>query len=771
LQYSSNDATVLYHQQPVNANHVSILQDHQIDQFLAQSPSQSLGAEAIKLKHTIGSIPNFSIPDRQPTLSQHSLSVGTKTDFLIAADSYTPYSEQLNDSSPPNSLTGTAVSSRSGSPSFNNNGVDGAGLSRGFKSDPYLSAKHKTSFEHISHTAVLAQNHEPHFNPNPVHQEAPKSQFNYVNARQNIYDTSRLTAFQNQSVTLRSASGTVYPPTLNGNDDQSQPLFFVAMPSHDGRGQILRPVQMMQIPGQPNAFLVPSGKISDAPAPPPSYSEYIPRYAPVQGPADIYENVQLIHDESYGHRSTISPWSHSSSNAYHATNDLQPDPMIRIKAPLYFDDVHPADSLIDRQSKGYLYTNGSSLNIADERTGENTHLLWNQIPSIRDIIGNVKRLSRDQVGCRILQQLLDEEGSSAASLILNEGLHFWGETMVDPFGNYLFQKLLEKISAEERVILVKSISSRLVNASLNLHGTRSVQKIVELCSEDENNFLLGHSQHDKQTVTALLILSQALSSAAARLCIDSHGNHVIQKILMKLPYHYSYFIFDAVAVNVSDVARHRHGCCVIQRCLDSPESNARSHLVQKIIDKALELMQDAYGNYVVQYVLDVCSNDDVNAVCEAVVGRVNVLAIQKFSSNVLEKCLERCSERVRDLYVNELCSSDRMRELMMDPFGNYVIQRALSVSSHEQALKLVETMKPHLLGTSQGSGGIRNTAGGRRIISKICKRFPSFGLSVTSKPRSLRLPNAYDNPFPDYEGFNTLHEDRRGTVDEIYERI
>lgn len=265
LQYSSNDATVLHHQQPVNANHVSILQDHQIDKFLAQSPSQSLGAEAIKLKHTIGSIPNFSIADRQPTLSQHSLSVGTKTDFLIAADSYTPYSEQLNDSSPPNSLTGTAVSSRSGSPSFNNNGVDGAGLSRGFKSDPYLSAKHKTSFEHNSHTAVLAQNHEPHFNPNPVHQEAPKSQFNYVNSRQNIYDTSRLMTFQNQSVTLRSASGTVYPPTLNGNDDQSQPLFFVAMPSHDGRGQILRPVQMMQIPGQPNAFLVPSGKISDVP--------------------------------------------------------------------------------------------------------------------------------------------------------------------------------------------------------------------------------------------------------------------------------------------------------------------------------------------------------------------------------------------------------------------------------------------------------------------------------------------------------------------------
>jgi hypothetical protein len=174
-------------------------------------------------------------------------------------------------------------------------------------------------------------------------------------------------------------------------------------------------------------------------------------------------------------------------------------------------------------------------------------------------------------------------------------------------------------------------------------------------------------------------------------------------------------------------------------------------LVHKIIDKALELMQDAYGNYVVQYVLDVCSNDEVNAVCEAVVGCVNVLAVQKFSSNVLEKCLERCTDRVRDFYLNELCSSDRMRELMMDPFGNYVIQRALSVSSHEQALKLVEAMKPHLLGSVQGSGGIRNSAGGRRIISKICKRFPGFGLSVSAKPRNLRLPNTNETPGSDQD--------------------
>jgi hypothetical protein len=157
--------------------------------------------------------------------------------------------------------------------------------------------------------------------------------------------------------------------------------------------------------------------------------------------------------------------------------------------------------------------------------------------------------------------------------------------------------------------------------------------------------------------------------------------------------------------------------------------------VDRIVKKSLELMQDAYGNYVVQYVLDVCADDHVQAVCESVVGRVNLLAIQKFSSNVMEKCLERCSDRVKELYVQEMSDPDRIRELMMDPFGNYVVQRALSVSSHVQAIRLVEAMRPHLISTQttgpngQRSGGVRNTAGGRRIIAKIVRRFPNFTLN------------------------------------------
>merc|ERR1712176_258197 len=52
-------------------------------------------------------------------------------------------------------------------------------------------------------------------------------------------------------------------------------------------------------------------------------------------------------------------------------------------------------------------------------------------------------------------------------------------------------------------------------------------------------------------------------------------------------------------------------------------------------------------------------------------------------------------------------------------------------------------MRPHLISSQPGSphgqrnGGMRNTAGGRRIMAKICRRFPNFTLTAMGSPEDL----------------------------------
>ena len=59
-----------------------------------------------------------------------------------------------------------------------------------------------------------------------------------------------------------------------------------------------------------------------------------------------------------------------------------------------------------------------------------------------------------------------------------EGPHFSS----DPFGNYLCQKLLEYSTDEQRTAICESVAQDLVNISLNMHGTRAVQKMIDFLS-------------------------------------------------------------------------------------------------------------------------------------------------------------------------------------------------------------------------------------------------------------------------------------------------
>lgn len=80
---------------------------------------------------------------------------------------------------------------------------------------------------------------------------------------------------------------------------------------------------------------------------------------------------------------------------------------------------------------------------------------------------------------------------------------------------------------------------------------------------------------------------------------DLNGNHVIQRCLTTLKYPYNDFIYKTVTKDPCSIATHRHGCCVIQRCLDQATKQQKRELVNSVINNAIELVKDAYGNYVV----------------------------------------------------------------------------------------------------------------------------------------------------------------------------
>jgi hypothetical protein len=308
-------------------------------------------------------------------------------------------------------------------------------------------------------------------------------------------------------------------------------------------------------------------------------------------------------------------------------------------------------------------------------------------------------LCKDQHGCRFLQKKLEERNAENIQIIFDETAPHVVELMTDPFGNYLCQKLLEFCNDEQRNTLVRNAAPAMVQIAFNQHGTRALQKMIEFISTEDQ--------------TQMII--RALSGQVVDLIQDLNGNHVIQKCLNHLKSPDAQFIFDAVGEHCITVGTHRHGCCVLQRCIDHASGFQKVDLIRKITAHSFHLVQDPFGNYVVQYILDLNDASFTTPMCQGFQGKICELSKQKFSSNVIEKCI-RCAEpHVKSMMIEELLDVEQLEHLMRDSYGNYVIQTALEFAPAELCIHLIDAMRPIL-------PSIRQTPYGRRIMSKVTER-------------------------------------------------
>ncbi|KAK0740920.1 armadillo-type protein [Schizothecium vesticola] len=345
---------------------------------------------------------------------------------------------------------------------------------------------------------------------------------------------------------------------------------------------------------------------------------------------------------------------------------------------------------------------------------------FNNLP-LEHVVGSIYSLCKDQHGCRYLQKQLENRIPEQIHMIWLETNQHVVELMTDPFGNYLCQKLLEYCTDDERTVLIQNAAKDMVRIALNQHGTRALQKMIE---------------HVNTSVQIKLIID-ALRHKVVELIQDLNGNHVIQKCLNKLEAADASFIFEAVGIHCVDVGTHRHGCCVLQRCIDHAEGNQKVWLIRMITQNSVSLVQDPFGNYVVQYIIDLDDDVFTEPVVEQFRGRIPMLSRHKFSSNVVEKCLRCASEKCKDMIVEELLSSDIL-SLLRDNFANYVVQTALEYATPAMKIRLVEIVRPAL-------ASIRNTPYGRRIQAKVqAYDNRSSSASHTIAAGGLQLPAMLD---------------------------
>ena len=95
-----------------------------------------------------------------------------------------------------------------------------------------------------------------------------------------------------------------------------------------------------------------------------------------------------------------------------------------------------------------------------------------------------------------------------------------------------------------------------------------------------------------------------------------------------------------------------------------------------------------YGNYVIQTIIENWDDNELDDIINQYKNKYIYLSKQKYSSNAIERIIEKNKKNLEN-YINEICNQNNIIELMKNKYGNYVIQKALKLSSGNYKEKLI----------------------------------------------------------------------------------
>jgi hypothetical protein len=189
------------------------------------------------------------------------------------------------------------------------------------------------------------------------------------------------------------------------------------------------------------------------------------------------------------------------------------------------------------------------------------------------------------------------------------------------------------------------------------------------------------------------IILNAIKEYSFNLCQDVYGAHVIEKIIETFTEQQITFLYDTILFNFSELANHNNGLCVVKKMIINIISKEYLNKTKEILNENLfNLVQNPYGNYAIQTAFEYWQEEDVLPILNKFKNKYVNLSMQKYSSNVVEKCLERSDQIALKTFAEEVSQMSRSSDLMKNNYGNYVIQKALKLARGETKVVLLKSI-------------------------------------------------------------------------------
>ena len=272
-----------------------------------------------------------------------------------------------------------------------------------------------------------------------------------------------------------------------------------------------------------------------------------------------------------------------------------------------------------------------------------------------------------------LQKMLEKSGLDIKMYFIQtlkrEGLTI---IMKNIHGNYFFQKLIKDSSEKITSNIISYISEDIIDISKDDSGTFSVQALVNEIS----------------AINDINIILQKIKGHEIEMIYDKNATYVVQKIILKFPDIYRNELNEVILNNFSKLCLDVNGICIVKNFIKTNSIENDKQRMKIIIDNNFILLaQSPFGNYAIQFLIEKLKTFELNEIFEALIERIYKLSIQQFSSNVVEKALEKMDTLNLEKALDKLFFQGKFIFLLKNKFGKFVIIKAIGYMTKELRTK------------------------------------------------------------------------------------
>jgi hypothetical protein len=325
---------------------------------------------------------------------------------------------------------------------------------------------------------------------------------------------------------------------------------------------------------------------------------------------------------------------------------------------------------------------------------------WNK-PTTQEVALHMDEFARTHNGSRLVQQKIETCSENDMDVIIAAVLNDLPRHSSSVFGNYIVQRMLELGNEKQLYALLSSLRGKIMELSRDPYGCRVVQKALEAASHPGK----------------ISIADEIRVGGTLELIKDQSGNHVIQKLIERLPVQDIIFISESMSGNMHSISIHLYGCRVAQRLFERVPVALLANLVDELFPSFIDLAQDQFGNYVLQHVAEFGAPPHRARAVDIICANLATMSCHKFASNVVEKVLTFGNSANHQRILDTALAADAtdvapVLKMMKDRYGNYVVQKLLDTAFGTRRDLLMAVLREH-------EATLRKFSYGKHLLSRL----------------------------------------------------